>query len=391
MGISFDVEQLAKKISIHRHLNYDQLSRDEQDDFKAEAAVQQLRGNADPGTAGLEDADSKEKKRLLTLTPLHLQVTKQQREEILCEVQIFSCEQLSQSKLVEAGLKSEALYMLVQGTCTIRMSLKDGQTIELQRSAGEWFPYAMALDTVTPFDLVASPGSKYLVLHGAKRFKRIIWPVIKAATEMYLRALTTVFKDLPRYEAVRLLSIGSIYDARNEQVAIREGFMSSNLVVMVRGTCVITKEGSRLSQVASPHIFGQVSISHDLPNPVTVTTTSVAEFILFPKRELMLLLQTVAGLRSVAQRLEFDVSVGTRWLFQRSKVHLFLLYFDGWIISFITTLCKKRMMSCYPPRTTCLTLFVLYLLSSLFQVSNDEKLAPHPFFVYHLSSLVVTR
>ena len=38
-----------------------------------------------------------------------------------------------------------------------------------------------------------------------------------------------------RYEAVRLLSIGSIYDARKEQVAIREGYISSNLVVMMQG------------------------------------------------------------------------------------------------------------------------------------------------------------
>ncbi len=218
-------EQLAKKMALHRHINYDQLSRDEQDELKAEAAVQQLRGNADPENAGLEDADSKEKMRLLTLTPLHFQVTKQQREEILSEVEILSCEQISQSKLVEAGFKGDALYMLVEGTCTIRMTLKDGQAIELQRSAGEWFPYAMALDTLTPFDVVASPGSKYLVLQSAKKFKRIIWPVIKTATMMYLRALTSVFKDLPTYEAVRLLSIGSIYGTRNDQVAIREGFM----------------------------------------------------------------------------------------------------------------------------------------------------------------------
>ena len=41
-----------------------------------------------------------------------------------------------QSKLLEAGSKGDTLYMLVEGTCTMRMALKEGPTLEMQRSAG---------------------------------------------------------------------------------------------------------------------------------------------------------------------------------------------------------------------------------------------------------------
>jgi CRP-like cAMP-binding protein len=93
---------------------------------------------------------------------------------------------------------------------------------------------------------------------------------------------------------------------------VREGTVSSNLVVLVHGNCLLSKGGSRLSSVAAPHIFGQVSVYCNVPNPVSVITTTSAEFILLPKNHLIALVQSVAGLNSVAQRLEIDSSVGSQ-------------------------------------------------------------------------------
>jgi len=192
---------------------------------------------------------------------------------------------------VESGSRCEALYMVVEGTCSVHMALKDGQNIDIQRSVGSWFPYPMALDTAAPYDLVATPGSTFLVIRGTLNFKRLVQPVIKHSTVDYVGALTSVFKELSHHEIVRLLAISNIEDARKDHMVIREGHMSSSLALMVRGNCMMTKSGSRLSVVASPHLFGQVSIYHDLPNPVSVRTTAPAKFILIPKRELLSLVQ----------------------------------------------------------------------------------------------------
>ena len=153
------------------------------------------------------------------------------------------------------GWKTDALYMLVEGTCSIKISLKDGNTVEIQRAAGDWFPYPMVFDTATPYDLVASPGrcrhpflplcdfrdyfrresddnifnSTFLVMRGQVNFDRIIKPIIKHSTTLYLSALLHVFKGLQEHEAVRLLAIGSIHHARKDQAVIREGQMSATL------------------------------------------------------------------------------------------------------------------------------------------------------------------
>ena len=193
--------------------------------------------------------------------------------------------------MVEAGSRTDALYMVVEGICSIQMTLKDGNLIEIQRTVGSWFPYSMALDTASPYDLVATPGSTFLVIRGTANFKRLVQPVIKHNTADYVAALKGVFKDLSHHEAARLLAISNIQSARKDHLVIREGHMSSSLALMVRGDCMMSKEGSRLSVVGSPHLFGQVSIYHDLPNPVSVRTNAPAEFILIPKKELMSLVQ----------------------------------------------------------------------------------------------------
>lgn len=68
--------QQAKKFAQKHNLNYENLSKDDQEKLALDAALHQLRGDAgreaDPN-AGL---DATEKKRLLAVTPLHFQVNK---------------------------------------------------------------------------------------------------------------------------------------------------------------------------------------------------------------------------------------------------------------------------------------------------------------------------
>jgi len=58
-----------------------------------------------------------------------------------------------QTTIQEAGCKTEALFMIVDGTCRLEIELNDAtklkdatkggnsaSTIEIQRSVGDWFP-----------------------------------------------------------------------------------------------------------------------------------------------------------------------------------------------------------------------------------------------------------
>jgi hypothetical protein len=72
----------------------------------AEEAARQELEQEEP----LQKDELREKKRLLSLTPLQYQVTTQQREAILEEIEIWNCRQLSHSKLQEAGAKVDALW-----------------------------------------------------------------------------------------------------------------------------------------------------------------------------------------------------------------------------------------------------------------------------------------
>ena len=107
---------------------------------------------------------------------------------------------------MHTGDKSETLYMIVKGTCRVKMVFKDGHHVEVTRGAGDWFPYAMATDSATPYDLEASSGSVFLVLRGKKSFDRLIRPVIKHMVVDQMNALMRAFRNLPPYEAVRYAS-----------------------------------------------------------------------------------------------------------------------------------------------------------------------------------------
>jgi CRP-like cAMP-binding protein len=267
----------------------------------AQVWVQECAEDVDVCETEAHALDAKElldrKKSLLQMTPLHLRASAQQREEIAAAADVIEITDPSKAKLVEAGSRGDALYMIAHGSCTVSLHLKDGGSVEAQRSHGDWFPYPLMVGTAAPYDLDAAPGSTLLVIRGKENLQRLVKPIVCARIEMHVQALTEVFRGLPRYEAVRLMSIASVFDTRKEQVAIREGTLSGHLVVMVRGNCMLTKDGVRLSACAAPHVFGQVSVHHDLPNPVSVTSMTDSEFLLLPKRELVALVQSVAGLK----------------------------------------------------------------------------------------------
>lgn len=66
--------QQAKKIAQQRNLNYELLSREEQEELALDAALQQLRGNAGQEADPNDGLEGKEKMRLFAVTPLHFQV-----------------------------------------------------------------------------------------------------------------------------------------------------------------------------------------------------------------------------------------------------------------------------------------------------------------------------
>lgn len=73
--------QQAKRFAQQRNLRYEDMSKEEREDLVAAAALVQMRGDTEQEADPIAELHEKEKKRLLTLTPLHLQVNKVPRDD----------------------------------------------------------------------------------------------------------------------------------------------------------------------------------------------------------------------------------------------------------------------------------------------------------------------
>jgi hypothetical protein len=137
-------EQRERVQEVHRQRRAEEQIRKNQEALQAKRRAQGCQDHEEEEKELTQHELIKEKRRLLSLTPLLCLLNAQQRVEILQVLEVLTCKDLTKTMLVEAGSRPDSLFMLVEGTCTLKIALPDGGVVEIERSVGEWFPFAVA-------------------------------------------------------------------------------------------------------------------------------------------------------------------------------------------------------------------------------------------------------
>ncbi len=90
------------------------------------------------------------------------------------------------------------------------------------------------------------------------------------------------------------------YDARSDEVLVREGEPGHELYVLVDGTAAVTREGALVAMLDAGQWFGELAVLDGTPRGATVTMTTPGRLLVVEQRHLFALLETAPA---VARRL----------------------------------------------------------------------------------------